>query len=356
MESSDSKPAGPGTTSSTAATTTTTTTDTDTDTDTDTITGTDALAAGGEPDWSVMTAAGLAAFQEAENRRRSAPAARAVTGEPDAGAEIGWRRLDLPGRTLPVRVYRPVRAAGAHEAAGALPLVIHVHGGGFVGTAVQSDWVNSHLAAQLPALVVSVEHRLLGFDVPLSSAIDDGVDVLDHLLRHDAEWDFDPARVAVFGESCGGLIAAMTAIRARDGGTPLRAQVLVNTAADVTERLLEEAQASPYANSPTLTVGQLRFFHRLAVPEGTDARALSPAHAADLSGLPPTLVVVPTHDPIAEQGRAYAARLWSADTPVRVTEYPGAVHAFLSIPGMPALAASAGSARAAITDFLRGAL
>lgn len=42
-----------------------------------------------------------------------------------------------------------------------LPLVVHVHGGSFVGTAAQCDWTNSHLAVHLPALVVSVEHRLL---------------------------------------------------------------------------------------------------------------------------------------------------------------------------------------------------
>src|SRR5690349_12067541 len=131
-----------------------------------------------EPDWLAMTTEELLAYREAENRFRASAAARAITGEPHPDAVLGWRDLALPGRDLPVRVYRPA----AHDGV-ALPLVVHVHGGGFVGTAVQSDWVNSHLAARLPAVVVSVEHRLVAPGHPLPDAVDDGWDVLRHLVR-----------------------------------------------------------------------------------------------------------------------------------------------------------------------------
>ncbi|WP_344467341.1 alpha/beta hydrolase [Kitasatospora kazusensis] len=301
-----------------------------------------------------MTAEELAAFSEAENRRRASPAARAVTGTPHPGATIAWQELGLPGRILPVRVYRPAfehNGGGADPAA--LPLVLHVHGGGFVGTAVQSDWVNSHLAAELPALVVSVEHRLLAPGTPLSAAADDGWDALHHLVRNAADWGFDPARIAVFGESCGALITALAAIRARAAGPRLRAQVLVNPAVDLTETMLDHASVAEHPASPTLTVPQLRLFHRLAVPPGADPRALSPLHAADLGGLAPALAVVPTDDPLADHGRRYAERLRAAGTPARLTEYPGAPHAFLSMPG---LVPQAEAARAEIIDFLRGAL
>lgn len=85
-----------------------------------------------------------------------------------------------------------------------------------MGTAVQSDWVNSHLASHLPAVVVSVEHRLLAPETPLSAAVDDGWDVLWHVVQYAAQWGVDPTRTAVFGESCGALISALAAIRARD--------------------------------------------------------------------------------------------------------------------------------------------
>ncbi|NUS03691.1 MAG: alpha/beta hydrolase [Nonomuraea sp.] len=296
-----------------------------------------------EPDWTAMTDDELAAFREAENRRRASPEARAITGMPDPGAEIHWRQVALPGRDLPVRVYRPSAERGV------LPLVIHVHGGGFVGTAVQCDWVNSHVAARLPALVVSVEHRLLAPGTPLSAAVADGWDVLHHVLRNAGEWGVDPARTAVFGESCGALITALAAVRAKETGLSLRAQVLVNPAADLTGTMFDHASITEYAGSPTLTVPQLRLFHRLAVPPGADARALSPLYA-DLHGLAPALVVVPTHDPLADHGRAYAGRLRAAGTPVRLAEHPGAGHAFLSMPGV---APQAEDARAEITAFLR---
>ncbi len=298
-----------------------------------------------EPDWLVMTTEELFAYREAENRFRASAAARAITGEPHPDAVIEWRELALPGRELPVRVYRPA----AHDGV-ALPLVVHVHGGGFVGTAVQSDWVNSGLAARLPAVVVSVEHRLVDPDHPLPDAVDDGWDVLRHLVREAGTWGIDPARVAVFGESCGGLISALAAIRAREAGLPLRAQVLVNPAVDVTDGMFDGPSVAEHAETPTLTVPVLRLFQRLAVPPGTDTRALSPLHAGSGDGLAPALVVVPTHDPLADHGRRYAERLAAAGTPVRLSEYDGAGHAFLSLPGV---VPQAEAAAAEILGFLR---
>ena len=304
-------------------------------------------ALGKEPSWLTMTDQELAAFRDAENRKRVSPLARVITGRPDRGAVIEWQEMALPGRELRVRVYRP-SSGGA-----GLPLVVHVHGGGFVGTAVQSDWVNSHLAARLPAVVVSVEHRLLSPETPLSAAADDGWDVLQTVVRDAAEWGIDPARAAVFGESTGALIAALAAIRARECGLQLRAQVLVNAAVDVTPALYDHASMTRYADSPTLTRTQMELFCRLAVPAGTDPRPLSPLQADDLSGLAPALLVVPTFDPVSDQGRRYAERLRDAGTPARLAEFPGATHAFLS---MPSVVPQAKPARAEILDFLRDRL
>jgi acetyl esterase len=297
-----------------------------------------------EPDWLAMPPAALDAFCAAENRMRSSVLARLVSGFPDRGATIAWRDLALPGRRLRVRVYR------AASARGSLPLVLHVHGGGFVGTAVQSDWINSHLAARLPAVVVSVEHRLVAAGTPLSAAVDDGWDALHHVTENAASWGVDPARAAVFGESAGGAVAALVAIRAREAGLPLRAQVLVNPCADLTSTAFDYPSMRENATSPTLTVTQMEFFCRLAVPDGSDARAVSPLYADDLGGLAPALVVVPTLDPVADHGRSYAARLRAAGTPAALTEHAGAPHAFLSMPG---LVRQARSARQDIAGFLR---
>jgi acetyl esterase len=323
-----------------------------------------------EPDWLTVTAGELAAYAAAENRVRASGAARVITGTPDVGAAIRWQELALDGRDLPVRVYRPLRGSddegagrdagqprtprGVESAAGeCLPLVLHVHGGGFVGTAAQSDWVNSHLAAQLPAVVVSVEHRLLAPDSPLSAAVDDGWDVLQHLVRNAARWHIDPARTVVLGESCGALICALAAVRARDAGLDLRAQILVNPAVDVTGTMLDHPSVTEYARTPTLSVPQLRLVQRLAASPGADPRALSPLYADSLGGLAPALVVVPTHDPLADHGRRYTERLTADGTPARLTEYTGAGHGFLSTPGR---APRAEAAREEILAFVRASV
>ena len=297
-----------------------------------------------EPDYPALSNAKLVALREAQNRKVSSGLVRLVTGFPDRGATIEWQRVTLPDRLVRVRVHRPTRPTAG------LPLVLHVHGGGFVGTALQCDWVTSHLAAQLPAVVVSVEHRLVDLETPLSAAVDDGWDVLQYVVRQAGQWGVDPGRVAVFGESAGSIVAALSAIRASESGLALRAQVLVNPCVDLTSTALDYPSMTEYADSPTLTVAQMEFFRRLAVPEGTDARAVSPLYADDLSGLAPALVVVPTLDPVADHGRTYATRLREAGTPTQLTEHPGAGHAFLSMPG---LVPQAKAARTQITDFLR---
>lgn len=302
-------------------------------------------ALGSEPAWSTMTAEDLRAFRDAENRKRMSRVARVITGLPDRRTAIRWQEIALADRVVCVRVHRP-SAAQRDD----LPLVLHVHGGGFVGTAVQCDWVNSHLAARLPAVVVSVEHRLLAPGTPLTAAVDDGWDVLDDVVRHATRWGVDAARVAVFGESTGAVITALAAIKARESGLELRAQVLVNACVDLTSTVYDHASMTRYADSPTLTRAQMELFLRLAVPEGTDPRPLSPLYADDLGALAPALVVVPTFDPMADHGRSYAQRLQEAGTPARLTEYPGATHAFLSMPGV---VPQARPARAEILGFLQ---
>ncbi|MFI1913304.1 alpha/beta hydrolase [Nocardia sp. NPDC020380] len=281
---------------------------------------------------------------------RASSAAWPYLGEPDPDATIEWRELALPGRDLPVRTYRPTSTAATRTD---LPLVIHVHGGGFVGTAAQCDWTNSHLATHLPAVVVSVEHRLVDPGNPLAHAAADGWDVLEHVLQHAAEWGVDPARTAVFGESFGALITALTAIRAREAGLRLAAQILVNPALDVTATMYDYPSITEYAYTPSRALPVLKLLQRLAIPPSTEARAVSPLHADNLSALAPALVLVPTHDALADHGRRYAERLEKAGTPVHLTEYPGARHAFLTLPGVEP---QAEAARTEIREFLRAAL
>ncbi|HKS47716.1 MAG TPA: alpha/beta hydrolase fold domain-containing protein [Amycolatopsis sp.] len=129
--------------------------------------------------------------------------------------------------------------------------------------------------------------------------------------------------------------------------------MLVDPAVELTGTMFDHASIARHAHSPALTVARMWLFHRLAVPPGTDSRARSPLHADDPSGLAPALVVVPTLDPVADHGRPYAERWRESGTPARLTEHPGATHAFLTMPGV---VARTKAARAEIAEFLRGRL
>lgn len=303
-----------------------------------------------EPDYETVTTEELIAYRDTENQFRASIAARKFLGEPDAGAVIAWEEIKLPDRGIPVRIYRPAPAGTGKPA---LPLVLHVHGGGFVGTAVQCDWTSSAIAARLPAVVVSVEHRLVAPGSTLADAFADAWDALRHVVRHAGTWGVDPTRIAVFGESFGGLLSALNAIRARETGLPLKAQVLVNPVADVSGAMFDYPSMTEYAYNPSRARPLLAFLQRLAVPPDADARALSPLHAGDLGGLAPALVVVPTQDALADHGRRYAQRLRAAGVTARLAEYPGAKHAFLTLPGVEP---QAEIAQAEILAFLRAAL
>lgn len=306
-----------------------------------------------EPDFETITPGELAAYQNAENHFRASAAARELLGEPDTDALIEWRKIPLPGRHVPVRVYRPAPGGDSAAVRHALPLVLHVHGGGFVGTATQCDWTSSHLAVRLPAVVVSVEHRLLAPDSALPNAAADVWDVLLHLVRHADAWDVDPTRVAIFGESFGALLVALAAIRANEARLGLRAQVLVNPVVDVTEAMFDYPSMKGHARGRARTQPLLRYLRQLAAPPGTDDRTCSPLYADELGGLAPALVVVPTRDALADHGRSYAERLRIATTAVRLVEYPGARHAFLTLPGVEPQAVAA---QAEILAFLRATL
>lgn len=238
-----------------------------------------------EPDWSAMSPEELAEYSDARNRAVASPPARLLTGLPDRAATIDWQRIDLPDRSLPVRVYRRSPRRGDPETD--LPLVLHVHGGGSTGTAVQCDWLNGHIAARLPAVVVSVEHRLVAPDVPISAAVDDGWDALRHVVHNAASRRIDPSRTAVVGESAGALIAALLTVRASASRLPLRSQVLVNPCVDLTSRAFDHRSMTEFADSPTLTVEQIEYFIRLAGrrrPRAVAAARRRPRRAAARPG------------------------------------------------------------------------
>lgn len=304
-----------------------------------------ALSSG--PDWDSVTPDQVVEIRAAQDRLRRSSIGRLVTGRADRGARISTHTLELPGRRIGVRVYQPDRADAP------LPLIVTFHGGGCLsGTPEQDDWLLSHLAAQCPAVVASVDYRLAP-EHPLPAAVDDAYDAARRLVELAGQWGADSARVAVIGASAGASLAALVAIRARELGVPVRTQVLVNPQLDWTERAFDYPSFTENADSPTSTPANCRAVLRIAVPASLDADTISPLSFDDLTGLAPALIQSVGTDTLEDQATAYAERLRDAGVETTLTGYPEATHAFLSMSGM---VPAAGAARTEILAYLRSHL
>ena len=227
---------------------------------------------------------------------------------------------------LRVRVYRRETPG-----AGPRPLVVDFHGGGWVlGGLDMADWLCSSVAVGVDAVVVSVDYRLApGARFP--AAAEDCYAALVDVVARAAEFGADPHRVAVMGDSAGGNLAAVVSLMARDRSGPAIAhQGLLYPATDMT---MASPSIEENAHAPILTKADMLAFraHYLGDADPRQPYA-SPLFADDLSGLPPALVQVAEHDPLRDDGRRYAAALLAAGVPVRVTEYTGMPHGYLSFP------------------------
>jgi acetyl esterase/lipase len=229
-----------------------------------------------------------------------------------------------------VRVSRPPADGSADGSADApLPCVFTIHGGGYVlGGRADDDFRNAVWAARLGCVCVAVEYRLAP-EHPYPAGVEDCYAGLSWVHEHAADLGIDPARVGVAGVSAGGGLAAALALLARDrGGPPVAFQLLDSP-------MLDDRQVTPSSRAEWVAVwnptsnrfgwesylGEL--YGRDDVP-GTAA----PARAADLSGLPPTLVLVGGVDGFCDEDVAYALRLNRAGVPTELHVYPGAPHGF----------------------------
>jgi acetyl esterase len=275
-----------------------------------------------------FTVVGKTASEIPALRRRLALPTRGpatlLTGAVPRSVVVDWIEADLPGRWLAVRRYRPRRPATVPR-----PVVVDFHGGAFVfGDATIKEWFNGELAARLDAVVVSVNYRRAPED-PFPAAYDDALDATNWAARTAPEWDCDPARIVVAGDSAGGNLAAGVALANR---VPLAAQILLYPVLDL---LGQYPSAVENAHAIMLTAEETDAFppHYVGDRDRSDAR-ISPLLASDHRGLPPAVIIAAEHDPIRDQSTAYASVLRAAGVPVRQTTYAGAAHGFLSVPGL----------------------
>lgn len=302
-------------------------------------------------DWESVGPEEVVAMRAKAEKLMASPLLRFITGRPHPGARMEERFLDLHGRQLRLRVFRPLGTDGR------MPLVLSFHGGGFIGgIPEQNDWVNSGMSAALGAIVVGVDYRLAP-EHPVPAPVEDGIEALDALAKDPFDWGVDPESIAVFGESAGGTIAEMMALRSREEGPKIRAQVLANPAADWSETCLDYPSVKQHGHRPTLSLPKFRKSADLAFPPGVDRSAYSPVRFASLAGAPPALVVVGGLDMALDHGRRYVELLQANGVDARIAVYPRATHGFISTPGLvPAAKLARTEAISFLAERLRAAV
>lgn len=269
---------------------------------------------------------------------------RLVFGRTDPGVTVEEIVVGSGSRAL---VHRPRNATGP------LPCVINFHGGGWVqGNPEQSAWLASRVAARNRVVVISPSYRLAPQDV-FPAGLDDCWDATRWIVEHADELGVDAERIAVMGDSAGGNLAAVIALLARDAGAPaLRGQVLIYPSVEMYQRWPSE---DVHADAPVLTSRNMRAYARLYLGEqhGTEDFRASPIRAASHAGLPKAFIVTAEYDPLLDNGAHYRDTLAEAGVAVRYAEYEGAIHGFMSLPGVVPVA---GRALDDIVEFLRDVL
>ena len=243
----------------------------------------------------------------------------------DAGIAVGVKDMSIPGPAcaIAVRHYTPANSTGSD------PLLVFFHGGGFVvGDLDTHDDLCRLMCRDAGVHVLAVDYRLAP-EHPAPAAIDDCYAAYRWALEHAAELGADPSRVAVGGDSAGGNLAAVVSQVARNDGVTIPAlQLLLYP---VTDFANDTRSKFLFADGYFLTKKDMDWFrdnYLAGSTLDTSHPCISPLLAADLSGLPPAMVLTGGFDPLRDEGNQYADALAAAGVPVDHRQFGSLVHAF----------------------------
>jgi acetyl esterase len=268
---------------------------------------------------------GVSAGTAEATRRRMRTQTALAAGVPTPVGRVHQLRVPGADGLLSARHYAPPA-----DGPGLKPLLVFLHGGGFAaGDLDTHDEPCRLLCRHADAHVLAVDYRLAP-EFPFPAGVEDSYAVTQWALANAAELGADPARVAVGGDSAGANLSTVACLLARRRGAPQpAAQLLLYPPTDYhTPRQSRRA----FADGLLLTSEDIEFFHaQYAAGEDPDDERHSPLRSADLSGLPPALLITAAFDPLRDEGEAYAEALRSAGNRVVAWRVHGMVHGFANL-------------------------
>ncbi len=231
---------------------------------------------------------------------------------------------------IPARIYWP--PVQQHDN---LPVLVYYHGGGWaIGDLDTHDHVARAHAVGAETIVVSVDYRLAP-EHPYPAGVEDSWAALRWVGEHAAELGGDPTRIAVAGDSAGGNLSAIMALRARDaGGPPLVFQLLWYPVAvgDLKAPSFIENADAYILNQDVMNAFLTWYLPGVDLDDPASLPTdVAPANAESLSGLPPAFIGTAEHDPLRDDGGRYAELLTAAGVAVQHSNEPTMVHGYVSL-------------------------
>ncbi|MEV0347028.1 alpha/beta hydrolase [Nonomuraea sp. NPDC050680] len=265
--------------------------------------------------------------------------------------EEKWITVPAEAGDVRVRIVKPPGATGS------LPVVLYVHGGGWIlGNAGTHDRLVRELAVGAKAAVVFVEYERSP-EARYPVAIEQAYATARWITRDGASEGLDSSRLAVAGDSVGGNMTAALAILAKQRGDVTF--VHQSLYYPVTDAAQDTGSYREFANGPFLTAQAMAWFWDAYLPDH-DRRAeitASPLRASleELTGLPEAFVIVDENDVLRDEGEAYARKLVAAGVRTTSLRYNGILHDFMMLNPLRQTAATTGAVEQAI-QVLRKAL